>query len=185
MKPLNPYLFLLGTFVIWLQKRSGFFANNENNTEMERKSEINAMKETKGQRDPPCHCGWAGTGGASLKLPACGSPPGGTDRTGGASPPTESEDGTKEFLLSEGVFGCRHGDDERVVPDVGLTVGQKVSGCLGHLWGHSTGVGLGASSECPRGEWTSPRPGCAVCLANGKAIPRPGTGFEQTSRDGF
>lgn len=115
-------------------KMSGFFANNENNTEMERKSEINAMKGTKGQRDPPpCSGGWAGTGGVSLKLPACGSPPGGTDRTGGASPPTESEDGTKELLLSEGVFGRRHGDDERVVPDVGLTVGQEVGCCLGHL----------------------------------------------------
>lgn len=33
---------------------SVFFANNENNTKMKRKSEINAVKKTKGQRDPPC-----------------------------------------------------------------------------------------------------------------------------------
>lgn len=76
-----------------------------------------------------------------------------------------SEDGTEELLLSEGVLRRRHGDDERVLADVGLAVGQEVGGGLGHLQGHSTGAGSGAGSEGPRGACASPRTGFAVLVA--------------------
>lgn len=54
-----------------------------------------------------------------------------------------SEDGTEELLLSEGVLRRRHGDDERVLADVGLAVGQEVGGGLGHLRGTAQEWGQG------------------------------------------
>lgn len=55
----------------------------------------------------------------------------------------QSEDGTEELLLSEGVLRRRHGDDERVLADVGLAVGQEVGGGLGHLRGTAQEWGQG------------------------------------------
>lgn len=61
-----------------------------------------------------------------------------------ASSPRVLENGAEELLLPEGVFRGRHWDDEGVLPHVGFTVGQEVRGCLGDLWGHSTGAWLKA-----------------------------------------
>lgn len=64
-----------------------------------------------------------------------------------ASSPRALKNGAEELLLPEGVFRGRHWDDEGVLPHVGFTVGQEVRGCLGDLWGHSTGAWLKAFME--------------------------------------
>lgn len=44
-----------------------------------------------------------------------------------------SEDGAEELLLSEGVFWRRHGDDERILSYMSVTVRHQIRRRLGHL----------------------------------------------------
>lgn len=47
-----------------------------------------------------------------------------------------SEEGTEELLLPEGVLRSGHRGDEGILAGVGITVSHQVGCCLGHL-GHS------------------------------------------------
>lgn len=69
-----------------------------------------------------------------------------------SSSPRALKNGAEELLLPEGVFRGRHWDDEGVLPHVGFTVGQEVRGCLGDLWGHSTGAWLKAFTKWVQAE---------------------------------
>lgn len=89
-----------------------------------------------------------------------------------------SEDGTEELLLSEGVLRRRHGDDERVLADVGLAVGQEVGGGLGHLRGTAQEWGQGPVLRV-RVERAQARGQALPC-----AWPGLGRGFVQTGKAG-
>lgn len=89
-----------------------------------------------------------------------------------------SEDGTEELLLSEGVLRRRHGDDERVLADVGLAVGQEVGGGLGHLRGTAQEWGQGPVLRV-RVERAQARGQALPC-----AWPGLGRGFVQTGEAG-
>lgn len=110
----------------------------------------------RGKPGPPC-LGGAGVAGTPYSGEHAVSTREFTDRTGATSQPTESEDGTKELLLSEGVFGRRHWYDEGVFAHVGFTVGQEICGCLGDLQGtqHRCWVKgqltVGPTQRCPCG----------------------------------